>query len=243
MMTTFTLSNLPKECWIFEKNTYRLRNIVADISSHLPYVGLEYERILKSNSIPYRKVLKDTIYSMGENTSTTVCEYWNPEYFNEEEVTFPLFAKVSNGFIYCEKFYTEKWPTNATIEAAMRTKEFVEEEINKYEEILRQVKHYQFCKHKLGEKAVIACISTNTPYHYIYDIIMNYDNFKIIRIPSHFGYSDWVVIFDMNKVPKNGYLSLEVPKHIAGLVIGTGGSRIKDLAKEIRVKKIQVVPF
>ncbi len=242
-MRKFTsLSNLPAKCWIFENRTYRLKNTVANMSSRLPYVDLKYEGILKSYKIPYRKVLTDTI-SMGKNTSTTVCEYWNPECFNEEEITLPLFAKVSDGFIYCERLHTEKCPTNASIEAAMKTKEFVEEEINKYEEILRQVYHYQFAKNKLDGKVATVCISTNTPYNYLYDINMNHDNFKIIRVPNYFGYSDWVAIFDMNQVPKNGYLTLDVPKHIAGRVIGRSASNIKEWAKEIGVKKIQVVPF
>lgn len=231
-----TTSNLPNTCWIFKKNLYMLKG--KDLSK-LPYITLEYEAILKANGIPYRKISKEYNFSY----SIEVLEYWNPEVFEEENLTLPLFAALPDGsYSYCEKTYSGKVATDNTIKAAQATKKFVEQEIDKYKQALREVRHYKFAKEKLADKVAVVCISSDTPYCSIYDIEVNHENFKIFR-PYWLlgGFSDWVAIFNMKKVAPNGYITLQVPKHIANAFIGKGGSTITAWAKEIGVKKIQVI--
>lgn len=245
-MKTMTASNLPEKCWLFSKNRYIP---FGKKFPKLPYVDLEFEDILKSNGIPYRKTLKD-LHSLFLSELKEVCEYWNPEVFEEEEFTLPLFAKLPNGsYMFCEKNYSEKVPTVETIQAAQKTEKFVEQQIENYEEILREVQRYKFAKEKLADNVAVVCISSNTPYTSIYEINMNHERFTIFRPYSFRPYgggicfSDWVAIFNMNKVVPNGCITLQVPTHIAGFVIGKGGSNIKAWAREIGVKKIQVVPI
>lgn len=236
-MKTMTASNLPKNCWIFEKRRYILKGVRL---SELPYVDLEYEAILKSNRIPYRKTSKEFYFPNPKE----VLEYWNPEVFEEKELTLPLFAKMPDGsYAYCEKNYSQNVPTVETIEAAQEIEKFVEQEINDYDQILHEVHYYQFAKNKLADNVAVVCLSSNTPYTSIYEINMNHERFTILRPHSGIYLSDWVAIFNMAKVAPNGYITLQVPKHIAGFVIGKAGSNINSWAREIGVKKIQVIPI
>lgn len=240
-MKTMTTTKLPQKCWIFFKRRYTLKDMFLP---ELPYVGLEYEAILKSNGIPYRKTLKVSD-SILFSESEEVCEYWNPEVgFEEEELTLPLYARMPDGsYKYCEKNYSQNVPTDETVKAAKETNKFVEQEVDNYNQILREVHHYQFAKEKLADNIAVVCISGDTPFTSIYEINMNHERFKVLRPLKRIYLSNWVAIFNMNKVAPNGYLTLMVPKHIAGAIIGVGGCNINFWAEEIGVKKIQVIPI
>lgn len=236
-MKKMTTLNLPQNCWIFDKGRYILK---GKLLSELPYVGLEYEAILKSNGIPYRKTLKEFCFS----NSKEVLEYWNPEVFEEKEISLPLVAKLPDGsYMSCKKNYSEKVPTNETIEAAREIEKFVELKVYDYDQILREVYHYQFAKEKLADSVAVVCISSNTPYTSVYEVNMNYERFMIFRPYVGIYLSDWVAIFNMNKVAKNGYLTLQVPKHVAGVFIGKNASNLHSWERELKVKKIQVFPI
>lgn len=165
--------------------------------------------------------------------------------FEEEEVTLPLFAALPNGsYAYCQKTYSGKILTDKTVTVAQTMRSFVDHEINKYEQILSEVDRYEYAKKRLGNAPAVVCISSVTPYLTIYDIDVNHELFKIFR-PYWFNgeFSEWVAIFNIKKATPNSCITLEVPKHMAGLFIGKGGSTITALAKEIGVKKIQVIPI
>ena len=237
-MKTMTTSNLPQKCWIFEKGQYILKSVMLP---ELPYVDLEYEPILKSNGIPYRKTSKDFYFPNPKE----FLEYWNPEVgIEEKELTLPLFAKMPDGsYKYCEKKYSQNILTDETLEAARETEKFVEQEVDDYDQILREVQHYKFAKEKLADGVAVVCISRDTPYDSIYEINMNHEMFTILRPYDSIYLSNWVAIFNMNKVAKNGYLTLQVPKHVAGVFIGKNASTLHAWAEEIGVKKIQVIPI
>lgn len=236
-MKKMTTLNLPQNCWIFYKGRYILKGKVL---SELPYVGLEYEAILKSKGIPYRKTLKEFCFS----NSKEVLEYWNPEVFEEKENSLPLVAKLPDGsYMSCEKNYSANITTDETIEAAREIEKFVEQEINDYKQILREVHHYRFAKEKLSGSVAVVCISSNMPYTSIYEININHESFMIFRPYVGIYLSDWVAIFNMNKVAKNGYITLQVPKHVAGVFIGKNASNLHSWETELKVKKIQVFPI
>jgi hypothetical protein len=235
-MKNLCKNTLPDNCWIFEKRQYRYhgKNFLQ-----LPYVNSEYECILKDLGIPYRKLSK--WYS---NEFTEVCEYWSTEMFEETERTLPLLAKMPDGsYIYCEKNYTGKVPTEETVNAALETEQFIRIELEKYKKKLLLKKHYNFAKQQLADNIATVCISTDTPYTNFYDIKMNNEHFKILRVYGKFYFTDWVAILDMNKICSGGLINLHVPKDIAGLVIGKSGTNIQSWAREIGVKKIQVIPI
>lgn len=240
-MKTLTTTLLPERCWIHLKKRYILKGMTLP---ELPYIDLEYEGILKFYGIPYRKVTKYSPY-FNDDKIKEVCEYWHPEIgLTEKELSLPLFASVGgNSYWYCQKNYSEKILSSESIEAAEETEKFVQKQVNDYMQILREVNHYQFAKNQLSGQLVTVCISRDTPFDPIYEINMNHDNFKILRVPGRICLSDWIAIFDMNKIVPNGYLTIQVPKHIAGFVIGKAGANIQAWAKAIGVKKIQVIPM
>lgn len=230
-------TRLPEKCWIYSKHQYVLHGMNLP---QLPSVELQYEDILKSYGIPYRTVAKKLWYG----DTIEVCEYWNPDVgLNERDLSLPLFTRIGDSYRYCERNYSQKVVTAETIQAAKKIEVAVRAAIDDYLQILREVNHYNFAKEKLAGEVSTVCFSSNTPYSSVYDISMNHDNFKILRIPARIYLSNYVAIFDMNKIVPNSCITLKVPSNLAGFVIGKGGSRIQEWAREIGVKKIQVIPM
>jgi len=231
-MQTILYSNLPQKCFIHENKRYTLKGIIPD---ELPFVNLKYENILKANNIPYRKKLN--------YLNTEICEYWNPTVpLKESILSLPLFAKVGNGYVYCNKQHSTSIISSETIEAARETEKFIWQEIDNYEMILREVEQYKTAKSLLEGRIATFNFGfpiTSYPYSGQIDIDMNKDMFRVLFIP----HSIWFAIFDMNKIEPNGYITLKVPKDKVGLAIGKGGSNIKYWAEKIGVKKINVVPI
>ena len=232
-MQTILYSNLPQKCFIHENKRYILKGIIP---LELPFVSSKYEHILKANNIPYKKKIN---YFNEE-----VCEYWNPEVpSNDSTISLPLFAKVGNGYIYCNKNHSTSIHSSETIEAAKETEKFVRQEISNYELLLTQVHQYQIAKLLLDGS--IATFNFGFPSVSLYDhpdelnLDMNGDKFKVLFIHG----TRWFAIFDMNKVAPNGYITLQVPNDQVGLTVGRNGSNIKYWAEKIGVKRINVVPL
>ena len=83
------------------------------------------------------------------------------------------------------------------------------------------------------------------PKQCLYEIDMNHDSFVVFGIYNcaYGSYLiDFVAIFDKNKIVPNGYITLQVPKPIAGIVIGKEGRNIKGWAEFLKVKYIKVIP-
>ena len=116
-MNTISTTCLPDECFVYQNRQYSLRHKHLE----LPYTHADYECILKAHGIPYRKVIKNSF------TSSEVCEYWNPNIYEEKELTLPLYVRIPNGsYRYAEKNYTEKLPTDETIKAALEIQKFID---------------------------------------------------------------------------------------------------------------------
>ena len=255
-MKMTTTKNLPTTgCWIHENNRYRC---TLDISS-LPYVDSKYECILNAHDIPYRKFVKSSNDHFGGISLKEFCEYWNPNVFEEKEVSLPLYAKMpDSSYYYCKKNYFQKAPTIDTIKAAKVTEKFIEEKIEEYENVLCEVSRYTFAKKQLNGGIVKMCISdelweiakcdsifVNEPYfsgyisYYSGYICMNNDFYIIMGLRN----TPWVAIFNMHKIDTNGHITISVPNQIAGILIGRNHANIKAWAKVIGVKEIHVIPY
>lgn len=235
-MKTMSRTNLPKECWVHESKRFSLYKYgFSCIESGLPYVHLKYESILKANNIPYQKITR---------YNEEVLEYWNPEVgLKSEDITLPLFAKIPEGYLNCEKNHTEKRLTWETMVAASVTQKFVYEEIASYHCILLEVSRYRYAKEMLDGRLAIMCHDNGRlPLSLAHSISMNHDDLMILRFPVSMNLSKWIAIFDMNKIATGCIITLQVPNQLAGLVIGKDGSNIKKWARCLGVKKIQVVP-
>lgn len=242
-MKMTTTNKLPKDgCWIFANKQYTCSLELP----HLPSVDAKYECVLKENNIPYRRLTKRTKDYFGSVTTLEFCEYWNLDLFEEKTITLPLYAQMPDcSYHYCEKNYSSKVPTGETIDAANQLERLVKEKIKEYDQLLRKIKDYNFAKQKLNGGAAALCLSCDTPYECIYDINMNSDNYRILRLRGRRFYSDWVAIFNMNiiealKKKGKSIIYLDVPKHIAGLIIGRNHSNINAWAEAIGVKEIRV---
>lgn len=233
-------TNLPKNCWVFSKGKYiQLDRGFKNPCTTLPYVDLEHEEMLKDNGIPYKKTHRTL-----DGTSVEVLEYWNPYVdLKQKEVTLPLFAQVPGGYKYCGRNYTGKKYTSEVIDSLRTIKMIVEDLLEEGCWIRLKADFCEYAKANLaGNIAVVCRAHVNLPYFPEYKVNMNNDNFMILRVIGIAGLSEWVGIFDMNKIAKNCILHLLVPQHLAGLVIGKEGSRIKWWAEMLGVKKIQVIP-
>lgn len=242
-MKMTTTNKLPKDgCWIFANKRYTCS---LDLP-HLPSVDAKYECVLKKNNIPYRLSTKQSRDYFGRVTTLEFCEYWNSKLFEERNITLPLYAQMPDcSYYYCEKNYTGKVPTDETIDAAKELESLIREKIDEYDQLLRKIKEYNFAKQELNGGATKFCLSSATPYEYIYDINMNGDHYTILRLSGRLYCYDWVAIFNMNiiealKRKGKDIIYLNVPTHMAGLVIGKNHGNINAWAKAIGVKEIRV---
>lgn len=239
-MNTVT-GNVPTECWIFENHTYQYHSMT---DTDLPYTNVRNECILKANGISYRKALRPIpaeVRTFGE-----VCEYWDSEVFEERDVSAPLFAAMPNHtWRYCEKNYTGKVVTKETIDAADKLTDLVQSKIAEYENILLEVSRYQHAKRLLEGDICKVCHTMIFPSQCLYEIDMNHDSFVVFGIYNG-AYRSYLIhsvaIFDKNKIAPNGYITLQVPKPIASIVIGKEGRNIKSWANYLKVKYIKVIP-
>lgn len=268
-MKMITTNKLPTSgCWIHENKRYRCTLPIAS----LPSVDAKYEGILKAHDIPYRKFVQTIKNHFGELSSKEICEYWNPGVFEENDVSLPLYATMPDGsYYYCGKNYSEKVITSDTSIAAKKTQKFVEEKIEEYEKILQEVELYTLAKSAIGDGIAEMCYSEQlskitefatiqvplkTPRNtYFCGILLDTEEFDIVSYRSyefnicHNSYkilqrlnTNWVAIFNMNKIAPDGHITLKVPKQIAGLTIGREHSNINAWAKIIGVEEIHVVP-
>lgn len=229
-MRTTCIGELPKKCVVFENR--RCKIIMDDYNPVLPKVPIEYEGILRNNKIPY-SIVEDQ------------CKFWNPSTYEETEVTLPFYAFMQGEYRYVKE-YTVKIPTKDSISMANKTRGFVNEEIRKYKAILKEVGRYRNLKETLNG-GVIKIVSdfriTAEAINGNEDIEMNKDHFKVLVCYYASGFNTgYSVVVDMNKVAKEGYLYLIVPKGILGLVIGKGGENARRWEKILGVKKIKIIP-
>ena len=245
-MRTINATILPSECWIHE-NKRILYNGINPLPD-LPWIASDKEHILKENNIPYRKYNKK-LYVYSEETME-ICEYWSPELYEEYELTLPLYARIPGKGMRYAKNHTEKVITKETAEAALKTKQFVDKKLREYREQLFAKDMYEMAQKELngGTARCVRLQKEITPLRNnpTYEVEFDGNKFKFVRIPyfiikNSYHMGNWVLIFNMNTVPTNGYVTLKVPKQIAGIVIGKAASSISAIAKEIGVKKIWVI--
>ena len=238
-----TTNVLPKDgCWIFANKRYACS---LNVNS-LPRVDSKYEYVLKENNIAYRKFSETTKDYFGEVTTLEFCEYWDADVFEVTQLSLPLYAKMPDGsYHYCGKSYVGEIPTDNMATAARKVQRFLETEIEEYEQILRKRKEYTTAKQLLNGKAAKFCCSCDFPDATLYEIEMNGDQYCILKV-GRFD-SNKVVIFNMKLIEflkKKGknVIYLDVPKQLAGLVIGRNHCNTRAWADLLGVKEVRVCP-
>lgn len=241
LATVTSRYNLPS-CWVYEDKQYQVE---GDINfklrmeyRKLPSVETEYEGILQELGISYRKVT--TQYS-------EYLEYWDKDFYETEEICLPLYAKVVNEYKYTSKNHTGNILTLDTAERACKLEEIVQQKINEQE---RQDRWYEYAEKALEDNIYTVTWANGKDFPYQAASMTNEnlelrkaDNrFKVLvtrnsrnRKVSCYG------IFDMGKIAHGGYLTLFVPRNMAGYIVGKGGCNKKRWEKELGVKKISVV--
>lgn len=227
---TVTSRSFLTECWVFEDKRYTNAN-----GSPLPYISLEYEGILEDNGIPYRA---------SNRSGTEVWEFWDPECYEEEELTLPLYAKVFDKYQYLNKSYTGMVPTAETVQRAWKIEEEVHRKFSQYRRHLEEVERYEKTKRELDGNlcGMYFTWGDDKMYRQSADIEMNGDHFKILPLYDARGnFLNYVAAFNMDKIVPGGYVTLKVLRHLEGWVKGTHGTNIRTWAAEIGVKRINVV--
>lgn len=224
-------NNFPGQYWIHTNKQFRCH---CDGYSELPYVDAKYEELLKLKGISCRIAIRADI---GE-----VCEYWNPELFEETDLTLPLYAIMPNGSLhYCQKSYTGKVTSIETYMAAKKLDSRIHSIILEYKSLLYELQLYHFLKEHLADDSAKMFKRSTLAGITSYEIEMNNDHFSILPVIACGSISNWVAVFNMNKIVPNSYIKLEVPEHMVGWVLGKKCENIKAWAKRIGVKKIQIV--
>lgn len=242
------LTKLPKgDCWVHEANS-RIRYVGE---RELPYIEAKYENILKENKIPYKKFIQYQEMA-GLCIAKEFCQYWNPQFIKRELITLPIYIHMPDlTYRYYGKTNCSKAPTYESIQYAKETKKFVEEKLRTCkdieahnEQVLMKESCYRYAKVQLAGKTAKVCDSQLLYDSNLDKIEMDGDRYRIVRVD---GKSTIVAIFDMRKISilkkYDKTVLLNVPKHIAGLVIGKKHRNINKWKREIEVNEIRVIPI
>lgn len=211
------------ECWLYENRKYRIH---SSKRGKLPKIRKSYEANLKDLGISYRIVT--------DEYENEVCEYWNPESYEEEEITLPAYVKMQNGTYRYIKDYTGKVPTAYTIWEAWKLEEKVEQD---------KFDVYQYLKECLGERQAVGIRSIALKEQ---DFLFEEDHIKKLPVimPCKNGgqiCTQYCVVFDVNNIELNSIVTLEVPKGEEGLFVGTNGWQVKGWCQKLGLKAIKVV--
>ena len=250
MLVTATSRGILPSCWLYEDKQYQIEGEIKYKLQmelrNLPCVGTEHEGILQENGISYRKVT--TQYS-------EYLEYWDKDFYETEEICLPLYVKVVNEYKYTGKNYTGNILTLDTAKRASELEEIVQQKINEQEskrlEKMRQDKWYEYAEKALEANIYTVTWANGKDFPYQAASITN-ENLELRKADNRFKVlvtrdsrdrkvSSCYGIFDMRKIAYGGYLTLLVPKDMAGYIVGKGGCNKKRWEKELGVKKISVV--
>lgn len=234
--------DLPR-CWIYTKHKF----VLHEGHRGLPYVNLEFESVLKGLNISYRN---DSI--VEKNGIVPVLKYWDSEFYEEEEVELPVYCILTpNTYYYAERNHIGMIPTEETIKKAYN---------NIVDRILKEISLMKEQEKNLMQFNKINKILNGRISAFIHDyeickskeIICEVGNEKIVVFPvQRIGrnedikyYADRNVAFKLSSIKQSIFstiITLEVPKGEAGIVIGRNGWQVREWAKKIRVKRINVV--
>lgn len=226
-------NDLP-ECWLMENQ--QISYYSPERKRKLPRTNISFEDILKKLNIPYRVV------------GNHACEYWDPKFYIEEEVTLPLYIKCdTTGYRFACREYTDKTISLETYKRAQKIQGTVWRAIKAFSTKKHKEELWKMLKWKLDGK-VAAAMYYNSFIES--DIIFNNDHFKVVRVDdirrdmnqNIFRYStDYYMIMDVNKIEMNSEIVLEVPKGKKGVFIGKGGWQVKEWLQRFDLKKIYIV--
>lgn len=227
-------------CWLQTGERYELIGKGGKAYSRsLPRIPAKYKSILDESGIPYRQVEVPNRYEPGKNY--TMCEYWSPDVYEEENKRLPVFEDISEEgnelHIYQRKGMHEKTvPTYETVKAAKEIRKTVSEKLKDRE----QQMYYETAK-----TALEGC-DAGYGVGYIGDVELNMENGEHIRIlqahNSEGKTTRYYGVFDMSHIDKESVVILHVPEEIAGMIIGKGAKNRKAWEAKLGVKRISVQP-
>lgn len=243
-------------CWIFENRNYRYVENGRKSSLTLPTIEKEYLPVLDKMNVPYREV--DGKY-----------EYWKKGCFEEKEVSLPLY-RIVNGKYKFTKRYTGTVVTSETMEAAQSICKDVEKAISVFKLEREKEETIQYLKKLLAEEDAVGVDYKTDPIlkhkHYdVLDFITAKDHIRIFPVKAlmneermcrwrnycwdllmdedEIDYTldtQYIAIFDMNRIQKKDNIQIKVPAGKKGLYIGRQAWQLKKWSRSIGVMKINV---
>lgn len=234
--------------WLFNNGKYIYCEKYSHEAAVLPTISIKYKGILEEHGIPYRQI------------SDTALEFWDKDSYEEVDITLPTFIPWANGYRQIKR-YNGSVITKETEEAAIELNANVVRPA--IAELMRQnemEKHELEVAHK---REVFANMLVNTmgesntamieDYSFFdsylpSDGILNQNGkklkvFNVCCLSHRWGNklsTPYWVAFDMDNLPSNGFLELQVSEGVEGLIIGTDGWQVKKWAKDLGLRYIYV---
>lgn len=236
-VVTVKCDELPKMCWVRKGNDYVLtRSGGYEMKRYLPCLSIQYEEVLKSLEIPYEIIQLPDRKDSGK--MNRVCRYWNPDLYEEEEITLPVYRLVQRTkdiYIKTNQSYTAKVMTRRTINLAMKLKDTVSQAVELYKANQKIIRTGEFLKKQLEGKIAAVIKGGNLAEGTIAGI-------KILAgCHADGNLNGYYAIFDMEKLQDISEITLYVPKEEVPKVIGKGGRNTGYWAYMIG-KKVTVKP-
>lgn len=238
--------NIPKEtnnimdlpdCWVSDQGKYiHCKN--SKMQRRLPWIGSQYENILKDMGVAYREIQTPT--------GKKILQYWDKKVCIEYKITLPLYEKKGDMFIHTGN-HTDRVQSSKMLTAAFnlqkdfekRRKEVDEAEQAKREAMQKQKYEEVLAKFQADEElAGVSFVSTIVP-DFGDDSMIIFNLPKVIKDKKYPSF--YYVAFDKNRIGKKKVITLEVPNGKIQQYLGKKRENVIYWAKELGVKFISVV--
>lgn len=239
LSVTIKRTSLPK-CWVSEGQKYTL---VArggkPIRQNLPYVGIQFEQVLKDLGIPYEVTQVPHWKQPGQ--LYTICSFWNPEFYEVEDLLLPVYRQVQSTkdvFVNTGKMYKAETFTRNMILKAIETQKVVFPAVEAHKIFMQSVKECkraqrrnaptnvdsEFLEKVLDSKTATVVYLANAK---IDNKIANGDIQVIPAYDSEGNKNGYYGVFDMAKLKNVQSIKLVVPKGVVGKIYGKEKQNLK----------------
>lgn len=232
------------ECWLYQDKQYHYMRR-GKVGDNLPITNIENQWILDEMKIPHAQI------------SNKYVEFWSSDVYEEAEVTLPLYIPYEDHYRLMGS-YSDMVITKETQEKAYQlqrdvlkrlAKERKKQERAKELEMLISaldgrpavgLERYTASEEEWSRDGVTIKLIPVYKIRYPRELIDGFIEVPEITWRHLLIETDYTLVLDMNKLPKDDVLGLKVPAGKEGLFIGKDGWQVKDWCTRFNLRQINV---
>ncbi|MCI8272574.1 MAG: hypothetical protein HFJ55_00635 [Clostridia bacterium] len=249
------LTSIPM-CWLYKDGKYIFMK-EGQIGNNLPTAEIKDKQLLEEMSIPYCQI------------SDKLLEYWSPKFYEKEEVTLPVYISYQGEYRLVKNHTGSVITKETQYEAYAIKRIFLDALKKKKKQCEREKMRMEKLISKLvstldGQPAIGICRYTKTKRELIYGggtlrlvpVYTIVPSKKLNSLESVYEEcqvelpeitwkqllieTNYTLVVDMNKLPRNGILDINVPAGKEGLFVGRDGWQVKEWCTEFGLRQIHI---